>query len=115
MRYFLRYSRTSNFAAGNIAPRPRCCQHRPVPRTRREQGVPFFVRAPQTETISPGSVGRSPGVPSAPSAGARAFAFAAAAASLPAADSGDAGGRAFVAARSMTSGGGALRIARPPA
>jgi hypothetical protein len=46
------YSRTTNFAAGNIAGLPRCCQQRPVPRTRREQGVPRFVRAPQMETIS---------------------------------------------------------------
>ena len=61
-----RYSRTINFAAGSIADLPLCCQQRPVPRTRREQGVPFFVRAPQTETISAGSVGRSVSVPSAP-------------------------------------------------
>ena len=31
---------------------PLCCQQRPVPRTRRWQGVPFFVRAPQIETTS---------------------------------------------------------------
>ncbi len=38
---------------------PRCCQQRPTPRTRREQGVPFCVRAPQIETVSFGSVGSS--------------------------------------------------------
>jgi len=39
-----------------MADRPRCCQQRPVPRTRREQGVPRCVRAPHIETISFGSV-----------------------------------------------------------
>lgn len=48
---------------------PLCCQQRPVPRTLREQGVPFFVRAPQMETISFGSVGRSLAVPEGPSRG----------------------------------------------
>jgi hypothetical protein len=62
----LDYSRTINFDAGSIAALPLCCQQRPVPRTRLEQGVPFCVRAPHTETISAGSVGRSVSVPSAP-------------------------------------------------
>ncbi len=51
---------TINLEAGSIAGKPLCCQQRPVPRTRREQGVPFCVRAPQMETISFGSVMRSP-------------------------------------------------------
>ena len=57
---------TINFAGGSIAGLPLCCQHLPVPRTRREQGVPFLVRAPQIETISFGSVGRSFAVPDGP-------------------------------------------------
>jgi hypothetical protein len=36
-----------NFSTGNIAGRPLCCQQRTGPLTRREQGLPFFVRAPQ--------------------------------------------------------------------
>lgn len=48
---------------------PLCCQQRPGPRTRRLQGVPFFVRAPQMYTTSEGSVGRSFAVPSGPYAG----------------------------------------------
>jgi len=55
---------TINLEAGSIAGKPLCCQQRPVPRTRREQGVPFCVRAPQMETISFGSVIRSPAAPS---------------------------------------------------
>jgi hypothetical protein len=31
---------------------PVCCQQRTGPWTRREQGVPFFVRAPQMNTAS---------------------------------------------------------------
>jgi hypothetical protein len=31
---------------------PLCCQHLTWPWTRREQGVPFFVRAPQIKTSS---------------------------------------------------------------
>jgi len=54
---------TINFDGGSIADLPRCCQQRPVPRTRREQGVPFCVRAPQSETASFGSVGNSPTAP----------------------------------------------------
>jgi hypothetical protein len=38
---------------------PLCCQQRSVPRTRRWQGVPFFVIAPQIETVSDEEVGRS--------------------------------------------------------
>ena len=45
---------------------PLCCQQRPGPRTRRRQGVPFFVRAPQMYMTSEGSVGRSFAVPSGP-------------------------------------------------
>jgi hypothetical protein len=45
---------------------PLCCQQRPVPRTLRWQGVPFCVRAPQMDTTSFGSVGRSVVVPSGP-------------------------------------------------
>ncbi len=30
-----------------MAGRPLCCQQRMGPWTRREQGLPFFVRAPQ--------------------------------------------------------------------
>jgi hypothetical protein len=41
------------------AGKPLCCQQRPVPRTWRWQGVPFFVSAPQVETISGESVGRA--------------------------------------------------------
>jgi hypothetical protein len=41
------YSLTSSFSSGNIALAPLCCQHLTGPRTRREHGVPFFVRAPQ--------------------------------------------------------------------
>lgn len=48
---------------------PLCCQQRPGPRTRRWQGVPFFVLAPQIYTTSEGSVGRSFAVPSGPYAG----------------------------------------------
>ncbi len=55
---------TINLEAGSIAGKPLCCQQRPVPRTRREQGVPFCVRAPQMETISLGSVIRSLAAPS---------------------------------------------------
>ncbi|MGH9872348.1 MAG: hypothetical protein ACRD9S_07765 [Pyrinomonadaceae bacterium] len=36
---------------------PLCCQHRPGACTRREQGVPFFVRAPQRYTSSSTVVG----------------------------------------------------------
>ena len=45
---------------------PLCCQQRPVPRTLRWHGVPFCVRAPQMETISSASVGRSVAVPLGP-------------------------------------------------
>ncbi len=55
-----------NFDAGRIADLPTCCQQRPVPRTRREHGVPFFVRAPHMEIVSDASVGRSLTLPSAP-------------------------------------------------
>ena len=55
----LQFPVTISFCGGKIAARPLCCQQRPTPRTRREQGVPFLVRAPQMETISLGSVGRS--------------------------------------------------------
>lgn len=54
------------FSRGIIAGSPLCCQQRPVPRTRRWQGVPFCVRAPQIVIISSGSVGRSVTVPSGP-------------------------------------------------
>jgi hypothetical protein len=85
-----------------------------VPRTRREQGVPFFVRAPQMETISAGSVGRSVAVPSALKPSGRALPVASV--SLPAVETCDAsvGAGGFSALRSMISGGGAGRIARPP-
>jgi len=43
----LTYSLISNFSCGNIARMPLCCQQRTGPCTRREQGVPFLVRAPQ--------------------------------------------------------------------
>ena len=56
----------TRFSGGMMAGMPRCCQQRPVPRTRRWQGVPFCVRAPQSETTSSGSVGRSVAVPSGP-------------------------------------------------
>jgi hypothetical protein len=36
-----------NFSADNIAGMPLCCQQRAGACTRLEQGVPFFVRAPQ--------------------------------------------------------------------
>lgn len=67
-----------SFAGGSIAFRPLCCQQRPTPRTRREQGVPFLVRAPQIETSSAGSVGRSSGEPSGPWRGAGVEEFVAA-------------------------------------
>jgi hypothetical protein len=57
---------TTSFEGGSIAGMPLCCQQRPGPRTRRRQGVPFFVRAPQMYTTSEGSVGRSFAVPSGP-------------------------------------------------
>jgi hypothetical protein len=41
------YSLITNFSRGSIARSPLCCQHRTSAETRREQGVPFFVRAPQ--------------------------------------------------------------------
>src|SRR5258705_9024072 len=41
-----------NFSAGSIAGRPLCCQQRTSPCTRREHGVPFFVRAPHIKTFS---------------------------------------------------------------
>lgn len=41
-----------NFSAGNIAGMPLCCQQRTGACTRLEQGVPFFVRAPQRYTSS---------------------------------------------------------------
>jgi len=43
----LAHSLIRNFSNGNIAAAPLCCQQRTGPCTRREQGVPFFVRAPQ--------------------------------------------------------------------
>jgi hypothetical protein len=49
-----------------MAGMPLCCQHLPVPRTLRRQGVPFCVRAPQIEIVSSGSVGLSVAVPSGP-------------------------------------------------
>jgi hypothetical protein len=36
-----------NLSCGSIAGMPLCCQQRTAPCTRREQGVPFLVRAPQ--------------------------------------------------------------------
>jgi hypothetical protein len=47
--YFFLYPQpgTINFDCGSIAGIPLCCQQRKGPRTRRWQGVPFFVRAPQ--------------------------------------------------------------------
>ena len=36
-----------NLSGGSIAGIPLCCQQRTGPCTRREHGVPFFVRAPQ--------------------------------------------------------------------
>jgi hypothetical protein len=54
------------FSKGIMAGIPRCCQQRPVPRTRRWQGVPFCVRAPQMVITSLASVGRSVEVPSGP-------------------------------------------------
>lgn len=62
-RFSSLYAGTISFDGGSIAGRPRCCQHRPVARTRREQGVPFCVRAPQSEIVSFGSVGISPATP----------------------------------------------------
>ena len=44
---FRNHSCTSNFSCGNMAGMPLCCQHRTGACTRRKQGVPFFVRAPQ--------------------------------------------------------------------
>jgi hypothetical protein len=41
------HSLSINFSRGSIASSPLCCQQRTAPETRREQGVPFFVRAPQ--------------------------------------------------------------------
>jgi hypothetical protein len=43
---------TIRSSRGIIAGWPLCCQQRSVPRTRRWHGVPFFVSAPQIETIS---------------------------------------------------------------
>jgi hypothetical protein len=42
----------ANLSGGNIAGMPLCCQQRVGPCTRREQGLPFFVRAPQMEGCS---------------------------------------------------------------
>lgn len=50
---------TIRSSSGIIAGWPLCCQQRSVPRTRRWQGVPFFVSAPQIETISDEAGGRS--------------------------------------------------------
>jgi hypothetical protein len=60
------YPWTMSFEAGSMAGIPLCCQHRPVPLTRRVHGVPFLVLAPQIETTSFGSVGRSVAVPFGP-------------------------------------------------
>src|ERR1044072_4063235 len=46
------YSLTTSFSSGSIACAPLCCQQRTGPRTRREQGVPFFVLAPQMYVFS---------------------------------------------------------------
>jgi hypothetical protein len=47
-----RYSLINNFSGGSIARAPLCCQQRTGPWTRREQGVPFFVKAPHRKTSS---------------------------------------------------------------
>jgi hypothetical protein len=46
------YSLIIRCSSGITAGWPLCCQQRSVPRTRRWQGVPFFVSAPQIETVS---------------------------------------------------------------
>ena len=92
---------------------PRCCQQRPGPRTRRLQGVPFFVRAPQMYTTSFGSVGRSFAVPSGPYAGAGVVVEASPFVSRVCAESG-AGRRVRSSAlRSKTAAGAAGFVARP--
>lgn len=115
----VRYPCTINFAGGSIAGRPLCCQQRPVPRTRREQGVPFFVRAPQVETISSGSVGRSLSAPSGPKRAASLGGVPVASDGLAsdgfawdATSTADAKAGAS-ATRLMTSGGSAGRAKRP--
>jgi hypothetical protein len=106
-----------NFPGESIAGSPLCCQQRPVPRTRRWQGVPFCVLAPQIETVSSGSVGRSVAVPSGPYVGSLLGALAA---SLSAPAPFDrpslfVGGMDTAASspRSTIKGGGAGRATRP--
>jgi hypothetical protein len=48
----INYRLTTSFSIGSIAGLPSCCQHRRLPFTRREQGVPFFVSAPQKYIVS---------------------------------------------------------------
>lgn len=92
---------------------PRCCQQRPGPRTRRLQGVPFFVRAPQMYTTSEGSVGRSFAVPSGPYAGVGVVVEASRFVSRACAESG-AGRRVRSSAlRSKTAAGATGFVARP--
>jgi len=100
-----------------MAGNPLCCQQRPVPRTLRWHGVPFFVRAPQIEIISFGSVGRSPRVPFGPKPGSGCGASAsdAGAVSVCCSSALVAIGRGGICVRSTIKGGGRERTALPAA
>ncbi len=102
-------------SAGSIAGIPLCCQQRPVPRTRREQGLPLCVRAPHMETISCGSVGGSRSAPRAiERASIEPAASGAVSAGLRDASTGAGGSvKAVSSPRSSIKGGAGGRPARP--